>query len=175
MFFLIGLPAAGKSYWGRLWAKAANLPFVDIDTAIEIAAGCTLKEIFEKEGEAGFRTQETKVLEALIAGGNPQTIVATGGGTPAFGNNLALMKKKGTVIYLEAAPALLAPRIFPQKACRPLFKNCKTEAEATLLLEEILAGRAPFYAAAHLRLPVENLSGATFEKTIRCFTVRPCS
>ena len=175
MYFLIGLPASGKSYWGYLWAKAANLPFVDLDTAIEGAAGCPIKEIFEKEGEAGFRARETAVLKALIFGGDPQTIVATGGGTPAFGLNLELMKKSGTVVYLQAPTLLLAQRIFPEKEHRPLFRDCQKAAEVELLLVRILAGRAPFYKEAHLTLPVENLSGATFEKTIQCFIVRPCS
>lgn len=173
MFFLIGLPASGKSHWGRLWAKAAKLPFVDMDAAIEMDAGNTIESIFQSEGEAGFRAREAVLLASVIASGNAETIVATGGGVPAFGNNLTLMKKTGLVVYLQANPALVAQRIFPKTAHRPLFRDCKTAVEVVAVLEKLLAGRRPFYEAAHLTLPVENLCSTTFEKTIQCFTARP--
>ncbi len=173
MYFLIGLPGSGKSHWGRIWAESAHLPFVDMDEALEAAAGSTVEAIFEREGEAGFRTREASVLETLLAGSVPGTLVATGGGTPAFGTNLEQMKKAGTVVYLQAVPALLAQRIFPKTAHRPLFRNCKTAAAVIAVLAGLLAGRAAFYEAAHLLLPAENLSSTTFEKTIQCFTVRP--
>ena len=146
-----------------------------MDTAIENAAGSTIEAIFEREGEAGFRARETAVLKTIIAGSASQTIVATGGGTPAFGTNLEQMRSAGTVVYFQADPNLLAHRIFPKTDHRPLFCDCETAEAVAGVLGKLLAGRATFYEAAHLTLPVANLSSATFEKTIQCFIVRPCS
>src|SRR5215468_8449143 len=74
---LVGLMGAGKSCIGRRLAQRLNVPFVDADTEIEQAAGCTIAEIFEKYGEPAFRDGERRVMARLLQG--PPAILATGG------------------------------------------------------------------------------------------------
>ena len=64
---LVGPMGAGKSHLGRLLALRMGRPFVDVDAAIEAAAGCTINALFDSEGEAGFRTREARVLGDLMA------------------------------------------------------------------------------------------------------------
>ena len=75
---LVGLMGAGKSCIGRRLAQRLNVSFVDADTEIEQAAGCSIAEIFEKYGEAAFRDGERRVMSRLLEG--PPTILAAGGG-----------------------------------------------------------------------------------------------
>ena len=68
---LVGLMGAGKSTVGRRLAARLGLPFVDADTEIEAAAGCTIPEIFERHGEAAFRDGERRVIARLLRGTRP--------------------------------------------------------------------------------------------------------
>ena len=78
MIILIGLPGSGKSTVGRLLARRLQLPFVDSDHAIEQRLGCSIREFFEREGEARFRDVEQAVLDELTQG--PPCVLSTGGG-----------------------------------------------------------------------------------------------
>src|SRR5215469_676366 len=75
---LVGLMGAGKSSIGRRLAQRLDLPFVDADKEIELAAGCTIEEIFERFGEAAFRDGERRVILRLLD--QPPHVLATGGG-----------------------------------------------------------------------------------------------
>src|SRR3979409_758466 len=77
---LVGLMGAGKTSIGRRLAARLGLPFIDADTEIELAAGCTIPELFARYGEAYFRDGEKKVIRRLLAG---RPAVAAGGG-PGF-------------------------------------------------------------------------------------------
>jgi shikimate kinase len=106
--FLIGMMGSGKSTIGARLAELLVLPFVDTDVAIQTAEDRSVQQIFEQEGEGYFREKEQQLLQQL-----PQQagVVACGGGLPCFFNNMELLIAKGTVIYLEASPALLYDRI----------------------------------------------------------------
>src|SRR5688572_21022423 len=75
---MVGMMGAGKSAIGRRLAQRRGLPFVDADTEIERAAGCTVAEIFDRHGEAAFRDGERRVIARLLDG--PVGVLATGGG-----------------------------------------------------------------------------------------------
>lgn len=159
---LIGMPGAGKSYWAQRLAAGWGGSAVDLDAEIARISGKPIPEIFATKGEAGFRKWESKALQQLLADDQYQ-FIATGGGTPCFGDNLARLLEKGMVIYLEAPVALLAQRIAAQKTARPLLQNQSPE---TLLqkLSQLLAEREPFYRQAHHTLAAEGLSEATFAR-----------
>jgi len=76
--YLVGMMGSGKSSSGRPLAQQLGYGFADADPVIEQAAGCTIAEIFERDGEAGFRALESQVLQAI--GQRHSLVVATGGG-----------------------------------------------------------------------------------------------
>ncbi len=103
---LIGMPGCGKSTLGALLAKALDRPFADTDALIEKAAGQTIPEIFEKEGEVGFRARERAVLRAV--GREKGQVIATGGGCVTVAENYASLHQNGKIIFLDIAPAGLS-------------------------------------------------------------------
>jgi shikimate kinase len=80
--FLIGMMASGKSTIGRSLAQALGWPFFDVDREIEASTGVPVSLIFEKEGEAGFRSRETRMMAELTA--KTGVVVAMGGGAPMY-------------------------------------------------------------------------------------------
>ena len=66
IIFLIGMPAAGKTFWGRAWAEQNQFAFADLDETIVQFAGVTIPQIFASAGEDGFRAIERAVLEQHI-------------------------------------------------------------------------------------------------------------
>jgi shikimate kinase len=147
IFFLIGFMGAGKSYRGRQWAAAAGWRFVELDALLEVEAGKPIARIFAEEGEAYFRQRESALLKTC--GGGQPTVVATGGGTPCFFDNMAWMNSHGTTIYLKASPALLAQRLQPEKEQRPLLHGIGDH-ELEQFIAQKLADREPFYNQAEI-------------------------
>jgi len=102
---LIGMPGCGKSTVGRLLAKASGKQFVDADTEIVSAAGMSIPEIFEKEGESGFRRWETEILRKI--GQQSGLVIATGGGCVTRNENYPLLHQNGTIYWLQRDIAAL--------------------------------------------------------------------
>ena len=82
---LVGFMAAGKTVVGRRLAGLLDYPFLDLDQEIEEAAAASVRQIFEREGEAGFRRRETEALDRCL--NMEKGVVATGGGTFAQSEN----------------------------------------------------------------------------------------
>lgn len=96
---LIGMPGCGKSTIGKLLAKKLNKTFVDSDTEIEAAAGCPIPEIFQNQGEDGFRALETAALAKL--GMQSARVIATGGGCVTRPENLPLLQQNGRIVWIK--------------------------------------------------------------------------
>ncbi|HEX2683637.1 MAG TPA: shikimate kinase, partial [Ferruginibacter sp.] len=96
--FLVGFMGSGKTYWGRIWAQAYQLAFYDLDEVIEQDQGKTVAEIFKTYGEDRFRQIEAGTLRSFSEKNN--CIVACGGGTPCFHDNMQWMNEQGTTVYL---------------------------------------------------------------------------
>ena len=161
--FLIGFMGSGKSYWGNIWSQQAGIPFYDLDTVIETQQQKTIAQIFEEKGEAYFRKIETSALENFT--GNNHTIVACGGGTPCFNNNMKWMNSNGITIYLKASPDEIMMRVKNEQAQRPLIKNLQWE-ELLPFIEKKLEEREPFYRQAKYILPVSSLSQTTINNIL---------
>jgi shikimate kinase len=134
---------SGKSYWAQQIAAATNLHWMDLDAEIEKENSMTIKEIFETEGEAVFRVKEKKALHKLASYNN--IIIATGGGTPCFFDNMTWMNTHGTTIFINESVNILVQRLQNEKAKRPLISQSSNEA-LQALLENKLAERLPFYS-----------------------------
>ena len=92
LIFLVGMPGAGKTHWGRVWSEQHGFDFADLDEHIEAQAGLSIPEIFKGVGEQGFRVLEASVLlDSIAAAKGRDTIIATGGGTPIFDSNMITM------------------------------------------------------------------------------------
>ena len=136
---------SGKSYWAKQLATALQYELVDLDTVIKIENNATISEIFELYGEQFFRNQETKYLRNFDTKNN--VVVATGGGTACFNNNMQWMNEQGITIWIDEPIDVLVNRLVKEKAHRPLIKNLN-DAELKYFLEQILQQRKPFYSKA---------------------------
>ncbi len=116
---LVGMPGCGKSTVGRLVATLTKKQFVDADTKIIRAAQMSIPEIFQKEGEDGFRKWETKVLQEL--GKQSGLVIATGGGCVTRDENYPLLHQNGKIYWLQRNLTSLTTD------GRPLSQNGKLE------------------------------------------------
>ena len=144
--FLIGFMCSGKTTVGRALAPLLDIPFIDLDREVEKQVGALLPFI-QKNGEAAFRKLETEVLASLLNG--EDAVIATGGGTPCEGDNLARMKAVGKVVWLDVSSEMLMPRIERAGGDRPLLFGLKGEALRERV-QELLDQRTPIYAEADI-------------------------
>ncbi len=135
---LVGLMGAGKSTVGAALAERLGTTFVDTDTLVESAAGASIEEIFAREGEASFRARERAALAMALDG--EAGVVATGGGAPTIAETAALLGHADAVLWLHAAPEVLAGRIDPTS--RPLLDDVGALDDA---LARLAAQRAGAY------------------------------
>ena len=140
---LIGLMGSGKSTVGRRLAHAIGWRFVDADEEIEIAAGCSIADIFAVYGEPIFRDLEERVIARLL--GEGQLVLATGGGAWMQANIRELVKSRGTSVWLRAELDVLVDRV-SKRDHRPLLKNGDKGAIMKRLMDE----RYPVYAQADI-------------------------
>ena len=136
---LIGMPGCGKSTIGRQLARLRQLPFLDSDHEIERYLGCSIREFFDREGEAAFRDVEERVIGETLAEPQPR-VIATGGGSVLRPANRAAMKAGATVVYLHTQPDDLARRLSRDTA-RPLLQV----ADPRQRLRDLYAVRDPIY------------------------------
>lgn len=168
---LVGLPGAGKTTLGRQLAAYFNRPFLDLDVAIEVRTGRGVRAIFADEGEAGFRAVETAALrEALVVGG-PPLVLATGGGTPCFHDNMALLNQAGITLWLDVPVTTLAARLAPEEVAKRPLMAAAGGAEAWL--RETLAARKQFYAQARVRCSVACTLPAVIARLAAAGFARP--
>src|SRR5919205_3043237 len=140
---LVGMMGAGKSSIGRRLAQRLEIPFVDADSEIEIAAGMSIEDIFATRGEPEFRAGEARVIARLLEGGTQ--VIATGGGAFMNADTRAAIKAKGISVWLRATLDVLSRRI-KRRGDRPLLKSADPEAK----LRELIDLRYPTYALAEL-------------------------
>ena len=141
--FLNGMMGAGKSALGRAVAERAGVPFVDLDVEIERRAGMSIRQIFEKHGEAAFRIMEREGVARELANLAPRVIAVGGGSLLTRGLRLQALERC-VVITLAATPAELVRRVSGDGS-RPMLGDRPTEARVVELLE----ARATAYAEAH--------------------------
>jgi shikimate kinase len=143
ILILVGLPGAGKSTIGRQLASRLGLAFNDSDHVIEQRLGCSIRDFFEREGEAAFRDVEASVLQELTQAGSG--VLATGGGAVLRPVNRQLLRQAGHVIYLRSMPDEVFRRVRHDRN-RPLLQVEDPLAKLRNLYDE----RDPLYReAAH--------------------------
>lgn len=152
--YLIGYMGCGKTTTGKKLARAIGYFFFDLDDEIEKLTGKKIVQIFQSEGEDAFRALEHSVVQSLSKRKN--IVIATGGGTPCFYDNLQVMNSTGVVVYISMKPESLARRLLNAKVKRPLIEGIPQER-----LPDFIAGhlehRESFYNKAPVRIKGENL------------------
>jgi shikimate kinase len=132
--YLIGFMGSGKTTIGKALSLSLNLPVMDSDEEVSRQTGKTIMEIFDGEGEVGFRLLEAKCLRNLPV---ENSIITTGGGVVLREENRKWMRENGIVVLLDASPEEILKRLDGDKT-RPLLLGDK-ETKVTKILAERLS------------------------------------
>jgi len=135
--YLVGFMASGKSTLGRYLSDYSGRSFRDLDRVVEREAGMSIREIFRREGEVGFRVRETSALEQLAL--KEDLVVATGGGVVESPPNLATLRR-GFTVFLDWSWDSLEPWLAKvSKRSRPLLEQDESA------VRELYLRRLPLY------------------------------
>ncbi len=155
LLFLTGYMGSGKSTLGEKLASKLNYGFIDLDKFIESEYHQTIPQIFATKGESEFRAMEHNSLKKIIEKDN--VIIACGGGTPCYYNNMELMNNNGITVYIKMSVDTLISRLLLAKEKRPLIEN-KTEPELRAFVSRQLEKREDFYHQAQYTVKGKDLN-----------------
>lgn len=153
--FLMGYMASGKTTTGKTLAKKLSMNFVDLDELIEQTEKTTIDLIFKDQGEEKFRAIESIYLKKTTGINN--SVIALGGGTPCYNDNLGIILNNGISIYLKMSASSIVNRLLNAKKKRPLIEN-KTQEELLQFVESSLKEREKFYERANYTINALNLN-----------------
>lgn len=157
----------GKSTMGRAVSQLTGFSFIDLDNYIEGRYRLSVKEIFAERGEAGFRDVERRMLQEVAD--FEDVIVACGGGTPCFFDNMEYMNDRGTTVFLNTPIERLHSRLMRGRYKRPLIAD-KNDEELMVFIKEALAKRMEHYKKAQIEFSSERLENKSeIENTAREF------
>lgn len=149
------MPGSGKSTLGKSLAERLSITFFDLDTEIEGQEKRSVQAIFENQGELYFRKLEKAKLEELAYLSHP-LLIATGGGTPCFYDNMKLMNELGSTIFIDVPIDEIVKRLIStQLEKRPLFKNL-SEQQLMEKLSNQFEERKDFYLKAQYTITGEE-------------------
>ena len=134
--FLVGYMASGKSNLGRKLAHIMKLNFIDLDQFIEKKTNKMIPYIFRTEGEEVFREMEMESLKEIVTT-RDDFILATGGGTPLFYQNMDYINKHGKTVYLKVENKVLVERLKNAKKNRPILTEVPNSELADFVKKEI--------------------------------------
>lgn len=153
--FLTGFMGSGKSYWGRLLSQQLGLPFFDLDEQIEENEGKPITAIFAEKGEEHFRLLEKDTLH-IITESHDSFIMACGGGTPCYFNNIGYMKEQGVTVWINTPLDTLFKRLVSEKERRPLLRDL-TDEQLRAFISKKFSDRRMYYEQAGIHIDDEPL------------------
>ncbi|MFK8060133.1 MAG: shikimate kinase [Polaribacter sp.] len=152
---LLGYMASGKSTIGKKLAKCLSKKFIDLDDYIIEKEKMSISEIFKNRGEVYFRLAENKYLKEILSK-KEDLILALGGGTPCYANNMEIINKENvTSIYLEGSTATMIERLIRKKSKRPLIASLD-DSKIPEFVAKHLFERRPFYEQAKIKVKIDN-------------------
>ena len=152
--YLIGFMGCGKSTVGKKLSRLMNYDFIDLDTQIENKYQFNIPAIFERFDEKAFRTLERECLMSTLRNNN--CIIATGGGTACFFENMKWMNTHGLTVYLQMQPESLYARLLSSRKKRPLIEQ-RAKDEVLQYIRAELESRHKYYQQANLIINVKDL------------------
>ena len=145
--FLVGFMGSGKTTIGKKLAAKVSCEFIDLDAAIEHKEEMYIRDIINEKGEPYFREVESRTLQQFDLTGK---VIATGGGTPYYFDNMDWMKANGIAVYIELEEAILFSRLKTTNLTnRPLLQGLDDDGLKQFIhikLEE----RSPYYYQAQI-------------------------
>lgn len=151
--FLIGFMGSGKTHWGHLLSEKLSMRFFDLDEQVTEHAGKTIAEIFAADGEEQFRMIEKDVLH-IITESHESFVIACGGGSPCYFNNIEYMNKSGTTVWINTPLDTLFERLVKEKNHRPLIKEL-TDDQLRNFINRKFASRKIYYEQADVTVEEE--------------------
>jgi shikimate kinase len=145
--YLVGFMGSGKTTVGRELAARIDAPFFDLDELIEASENLTIKDIFAQRGEPYFRKRERDILRSTK--NLDAAVIATGGGTFTFDENIQFIQSEGLSVYLSAPYALLRARVNLKAGDRPLFTD-------DVAAHELYANRIRYYRTSDITLDIRE-------------------
>ncbi len=146
--------AAGKSRFGKKLAKHLDLPFIDLDNLILTKTGKSAASWIVEDGEEAFRTIERHLLLETI--NLDRFLISTGGGTPCYSDNIALMNKAGTTVWLNTSFGHILQRLEMAKTDRPLLEKNSAGLDRNKI-ETLYKKRLIFYKQAKIVIPAADI------------------
>jgi len=154
---LIGLPGSGKSTLGKQLSLNLQCPFYDLDGLIVEEIGYSIARFFKEQGEASFRALESQILKRVVEKSG-EFILSTGGGAPCFHDNMKMINKHSTAIYIDVPKEVLVKRLMKNGGGqRPMFYGL-SEAEVMKKLSDLKSERENFYNQAKIKLSGSNIT-----------------
>ena len=145
--YLIGFMGAGKTTVGRELSARIELPFFDLDELIETSEKMTIRELFAQHGEPYFRKRERDLLRSTRY--LEHGVIATGGGTFTFDENIQFIQSEGLSVHLAVPYALCRVRASAKAADRPLFRD-------DAATHELYSTRLRYYRMADVTIEVRE-------------------
>ncbi len=145
--FLVGFMGSGKTTWAKIIAGKLEIPFFDLDDLIEKRANLKINDIFDRKGEKYFRKLEAVCLRELHV--MDSFILACGGGTPCFHDNMMVMNSLGITVWLNTPKEIMATRLLEEAGHRPLINGLSPE-RLQEFIEDKLEERLQFYNQARI-------------------------
>jgi shikimate kinase len=162
--YLIGFMGSGKTHWGQQLSRKLALPFFDTDEQIVNSESRSINEIFTTFGEEYFRFKEKEILHILTES-HSSFVMACGGGSPCYFNNIDYMNRAGTTVWINTPLNVLFQRLIHEKEQRPLLKEL-TEAQLKSFIVKKFADRKIYYEQAEVTIDDEAISLERFIEKI---------
>ena len=152
--YLVGYMSAGKSTTAKRLASRLGMEAYDTDRLFEERFRITVNDFFKKYDEPLYRKLETQILHDTLQYDN--AVIATGGGTPCFNDNMEWMNQHGQTVFLKISPQSAVVRLSQSKVRRPKVYG-KSPEELEAFIQQNYAERMPFYEKAMLTVKGEDL------------------
>ena len=147
---------SGKTFWGKRLSEKLHIPFFDLDEKITESTSMSINEIFAREGEEFFRHAEKNALHAITEK-NETFVMACGGGTPCYFNNIDYMNRSGTTVWISTSIEKLFERLIKERTERPLLKNLTDDQIKSFIIKKF-SDRKIFYEQADVVIDDDSVN-----------------
>ena len=161
----MGYMGSGKSTVAGILASKMNVPALDLDDYISEREGLSIPEIFASRGEIYFRKMENVYLDELLES-ERSFVLALGGGTPCYANNMEMLLEKSHTVYLRASVSTLFERLIRERKSRPMISDLNEEQLAEFIAKHLFE-RREFYERAERVIAIEDKSPEAIAEEIR--------